>query len=344
MRLLRRLCDAVAVSGDEAEVRKVILEELEPSEKNVHVDALGNLLITRPGRGRRRLRVMVDAHMDEVGFMLVAEDGEGLYEFSVIGDIDARNLMGKQVAVGSSHTPGVIGAKPVHLTTEEDRKRAVAVETLRIDLGPGGKATIGDRGTFAPNFRRTGPSVMSKSLDNRVGVATLAELVRTAPANVDVLAAFTVQEEIGLRGARVAANYFKPDLAIVIETTPAYDLPMQREGDNTLYNTRLGLGPAIYVAERSTIDEPRLVRFMVHTAKKAGIPFQIRQAGGGGTNAGAIQRAGAGVPVVTVAVPHRYPHSAISVARVEDWKNTMWLLGTALQNVSSELLGRVKRL
>jgi endoglucanase len=340
---LRKLCEAVAVSGDEGEVREIALEEIGPSENEHLVDALGNLLITRSGRGKRRLRVMLDAHMDEVGFMLVAEDGEGLYEFSLVGDIDPRNLIGKQVVVGSKHTPGVIGAKPIHLTTAEDRKRALTIEALRVDLGPGGKAQVGDRGAFAPNFRRTGPSVMSKALDNRTGVASLIELAKGAFANVDVLAAFTVQEEIGLRGAKVAANYFGPDLAIVIETTPARDLPMQKEGDNTFYNTMLGLGPAIYVSERSAIDDPRLVQFMMDTAKRAGIPFQVRQAGGGGTDAGAIQRAGAGVPVVTVAVPHRYPHSATSVARIEDWKNTSLLLGAALKHITPELLGRGRR-
>jgi putative aminopeptidase FrvX len=340
--LLRRLCNSIAVAGGEGEVRKIILDELKPAATDFRVDAMGNLLLTRRGRGARRLRVMLDAHMDEVGFMVVAEDGDGLYQFRHIGSIDGRGMVGKQVVVGRKHVRGVIGAKPVHLSKADELKRPVEVESLRLDLGPGGKAKVGDRGTFAPNFRRVGPSLMSKSLDNRLGVATLIEVVRTAPDHLDILAAFTVQEEIGLRGARVAARRFNPDLAIIIDATPANDLPMQREGENTFYNTKLGLGPAIYIADQSAMDDPRLVRFLTETASRAKIPFQLRQPGGGGTNAGAIQRASKGVPVVSVSVPHRYSHTAMSVARLEDWRNSLLLLNAALRRLTPEILSRVK--
>jgi len=338
--LLRRLCRAMGVAGDEGEVRRIILDELKPAAADYRVDAMGNLLLTRRGRGERRLRVMLDAHMDEVGFMLVAEDGDGLYQFRLIGGIDNRSMVGKQVVVGRKHLPGVIGAKPVHLSKAEELKRPVEVEALRLDLGPGGKAKVGDRGTFAPNFRRVGPTLMSKSLDNRLGVATLIELMKSAPDHLDILAAFTVQEEIGLRGARVSAHDFNPDLAIVMDATPANDLPMQRDGENTFYNTKLGLGPAIYVAEQSAIGDPRLVRFLAETATRAKIPFQLRQPGGGGTNAGAIQRRGKGVPVVSVSVPHRYSHTAMSLARTEDWRNSLLLLKAALRRLTPEILGR----
>jgi endoglucanase len=283
---------------------------------------------------------MLDAHMDEVGFMLVSDDGEGLYEFTVIGGIDARSLPGKQVVVGREHTPGVIGAKPIHLAKREERQHTIPVDALRVDLGPGGKAKPGDRGTFAPNFRRVGPSLMSKALDDRIGVALLIELVKAAPSNVDLLAAFTVQEEIGLRGASVTAHAFRPDLAIAIDATPAYDLPMQYEAENTFYNTKLGLGPAIYISNATTMDDPRLVRFVAETAEKAKIPFQFRQPGGGGTNAGAIQRSGPGVPVVSVSVPHRYTHSAVSVSRVDDVNNALRLLAECLRRVSADVLRR----
>jgi endoglucanase len=339
--LLRRLCNAMGVAGDEGEVRKIVLDELKPAAEDYRVDAMGNLLLTRRGRGARRLRVMLDAHMDEVGFMLVAEDGDGIYQLRLIGGIDVRSMVGKQVVVGSKHAPGVIGAKPVHLSKADELKRPVDVEAMRLDLGPGGKAKVGDRGTFAPNFRRVGPTLMSKSLDNRLGVATLIELVKAAPDHLDILAAFTVQEEIGMRGARVAAQSFNPDLAIVMDATPANDLPMQREGENTLYNTKLGFGPVIYFAEQSAMDDPRLVRFFAETASKAKVPMQFRQPGGGGTNAGAIQRTGKGVPVVSVSVPHRYSHTAMSVARVEDWRNSLLLLNAALRRLAPGILGRI---
>ncbi len=338
LRTLKALCQAVAVSGEEREVRKIVQDELRDYADEMKVDALGSVLVTHKGRGPRRMRVMLDAHMDEVGFMLVAEDGEGLYEFRVIGGIDARSLAGKQVVVGKDRTPGVIGAKPIHLAKRDELRNAIAVDSLRIDLGPGGKAKPGDRGTFAPNFRRVGPSLMSKSLDDRIGVAFLIELVKAAPSNIDLLAAFTVQEELGLRGARVAAHAFHPDVAIVLDATPAYDLPMQYEGENTFYNTKLGQGPAIYLINATTIDDPRLVRFVAQTAEKAGIPYQFRQPGGGGTNAGAIQRSTAGVPVVSVSVPHRYTHSAMSISRLDDFNNTLRLLSEVLRRMSPEVL------
>ena len=337
---LRRLCTAVAVSGDEGAVRKIVLDVLKSTRPEVRVDPVGNLLVTRRGTSGRRLRVMLDAHMDEVGFMLVADDGDGLYQFRLIGGIDVRNLPGKRVVVGPKSTPGVIGLKPIHLSKADDLKRKVELETLRVDLGPAGKAKVGDRGTFAPDFRRVGPSIMSKALDNRLGVATLIEVFKSAPRSVDLRAAFTVQEEIGLRGAGVAAHYFNPDVAIILDATPAYDLPIQYEAENNAYNARLGLGPAIYVADRAAIDDPRLVKFMTETATSAGIPFQVRQPGGGGTNAGAIQRALRGVPVVTLSVPHRYSHTAMSVARIADWQNTILLLQTALRRLTPQVLRR----
>ena len=339
LRTLGRLCRAVAVSGEEREVRKIVQEELKDHADELNVDALGNVLAIRKGSRRgKRLRVMLDAHMDEVGFMLVAEDGEGLFEFRVIGGIDARNLAGKQVVVGKDRVPGVIGAKPIHLAKRDELQHAISVDSLRIDLGLGGKAKPGDRGTFAPNYRRVGPSLMSKSLDDRIGVALLIELVKSAPSNIDLLAAFTVQEEIGLRGARVAAFAFRPDVAIAMDATPANDLPMQYEAENTFYNTKLGLGPAIYLINATTIDDPRLVRFVAQAAEKAGIPYQFRQPGGGGTDAGAIQRSTAGVPVVSVSVPHRYTHSAMSVSRVDDFNNALKLLHETLRRISPEVL------
>ena len=272
--------------------------------------------------------------------MLVADDGDGLFQFKTIGGIDARNLAGKQVLVGKDRLPGVIGAKPIHLAKSDELKHAISMDSLRVDVGPGGKAKVGDRGTFAPNFRRTGPSIMSKSIDNRIGVATLVELVKSAPSNIDLLAAFTVQEEIGLRGAQVAGFAFQPDAAIVIDATPANDLPMQREGENTFYNSKLGFGPAIYAASPATIDDPRLVRFVAETAERSGTQFQYRQPGGGGTDSGAIQRAAAGVPVLSVSVPHRYTLCAMSVARVDDWRNTLSLLSTVLRRITPAVLRR----
>ncbi|HSB02675.1 MAG TPA: M20/M25/M40 family metallo-hydrolase [Anaerolineales bacterium] len=336
--LLEKLCNACAVSGNEGEVRKIVLEAVRDHADEVKVDALGNVLVTRKGSGNSRPRVMVDAHMDEVGFILVSDEGDGLFGFQAVGSLDTRNLAGKPVLVGKDHLPGVIGMKPIHIASEEELKRKPSLDSLRIDLGPGGRARPGDWATFATKFKRVGPSIMAKAIDDRIGVATLIELVKHAPANVDLLAAFTVQEEVGLRGAKVAAYAFDPDLGIAIDSTPAHDLPNHDGSESPYYNTKLGLGPAIYIYNSSTIDDPRLVRFLKETAEAEGIPYQMRQPGGGGTDAGAIQRTRAGVPVVSVSVPHRYTHSPISVSRVDDWQHALSLVHAALRKITPDLI------
>lgn len=338
LKLLEKLCNAIAVSGDEAEVRKIVLEEVKPYADEVKVDALGSVLVTKNGRGRKRTRVLLDAHMDEVGFMIVDEEGEGLYRFETVGGMDVRLLVGKQVLVGRELTPAVIGAKPVHLMGADEYTKKVPLDSLRIDVGPSGKARVGDRAGFATRFRRVGPSILAKAIDDRIGVAILIELLKQAPSNIDLCAAFSVQEEIGLRGAKVAAQYFNPDLAIAIDSTPANDLPLHDGSENVAYNTKLGLGPAIYVADGSTLHDPRLVRFLRETAEAERIPYQIRQPGGGGTDSGAIQRSLAGIPTVSVSVPHRYTHSPVSIARVDDWKHTFNLLHAALKRITPEVV------
>jgi tetrahedral aminopeptidase len=340
LKLLEKLCNVIAISGDEGEVRKIVLEEVRPYADEVKVDAMGNVLATRLGRGRseKRMRLMLDAHMDEVGFMIVADDGEGLYRFEIVGGIDVRHLVGKQVLVGKERTPAVIGGKPIHLINGDERTRKVPLDALRIDVGPSSKAKVGDYAGFATKFRRVGPSIMSKSIDDRIGVATLIELFKRAPSNIDLCVAFSVQEETGLRGAKVAAQYFNPDVGIAVDSTPAYDLPLYEDGENISYNTKLGLGPAIYIADGSTLHDPRLVRFLQETAEAEKIPYQFRQPGGGGTDSGAIQRSLAGIPAISVSVPHRYTHSPVSISRVADWKNTINLLHTALKRITPAIL------
>ncbi len=339
-KLLEKLCNASGVSGDEGEVRQIILEEVKPYADEIKVDALGNVLVTKKASagGDKPLRVMLDAHMDEVGFMLVADDNEGIYRFELVGGLDVRQLVGKAVLVGKSKTPGVIGARPIHLTTPDERQRKIPLDQLRIDIGPGGKAKVGERAVFATRFKRVGPSIFAKAIDNRVGCAILIDLLKTAPAHIDLCLSFSVQEEIGLRGAKVAANYFKPDLAIAIDSTPANDLPHFAEEENIYYNTKLGLGPALYTYDAGTLSDPRLVRFLAATGDSEKIPYQFRQPGGGGTDAGAIHRQQAGIPSVSVSVPGRYAHTSTLVMRVDDWKNSVALLQAALKRISPDLL------
>lgn len=346
LNLLERLTNACAVSGDEGEVRQIVLEEVEPHADSVVVDALGNVLVTCQGEGDSMgeggVSVMVAAHMDEVGFMLTSDEKEGLYRFSTVGGLDPRQLVGKSLWVGTKHIPGVIGAKPIHLTKAKDRKKAISLNSLRIDVGPENtsKVKVGDRATFATQFSLLGESIRAKALDDRFGVATLISLVKNAPTNINLLAAFTVQEEVGLRGAHVAAYHLNPNLAFALDSTPARDfLPWDEEEENTTYNTRLGAGPAIYTADARTLSDPRLINYLTTTAEELDIPYQLRQPGGGGTDAGAIHRQRMGIPSVTVSVPARYLHTAASLARVADWEATLTLMHAALERLKTKELG-----
>jgi endoglucanase len=340
VKLLERLCNASGVSGDEGQVRKIVLELVRPLADEVKVDALGNVLVTRRGKTPgTHLRVMLAAHMDEVGLMITNDEGDGIYRFDTVGGIDARVLVGKAVWIGGERVPGVIGAKAIHLTQSDELKRPITLDTLRIDVGLGGaKVKAGDRVVFATPFSRVGPSLRGKAIDDRIGVATLVELLKHAPENVDLLLAFTVQEEIGARGARVAAYYFKPDLAFAIDSTPAHDLPTWDESENTQYNTRLGAGPAIYIADSGTLSDPRIVRHLLQTADELHIPCQIRQPGGGGTDASAIHKQLTGIPSVSVSVPGRHAHTPILISRLDDWQNTLALLHAALVYMPADLL------
>ena len=343
--LLTRLCNAVSVSGDEQEVRAIVTEELRDFADLTKVDAMGNVLVRREGTDEGRVRVMSAAHMDEVGFMVVNDEGDGVFEFRVIGGVDPRQLVGKPVIIGRDHVPGVIGAKAIHLTTPEERKQVLKVDQLRIDIGPGtdSKVKVGDRGTFATKLAVLGPSIRSKALDNRLGVFNLIQLVKHAPENVDLLAAFTVQEELGLRGAKIAAFAFDPEIGIAMDSTPANDLPHYDGFENTSHNTKIGDGPAIYIMDRGTIGDQRLIKWLIESAEAEKIPWQFRQPGMGGTDAGEIHKTRAGVPSVSVSVPQRYLHSAAGLIRIEDELNTLKLIHSALIRLDKSILNHQEK-
>lgn len=338
--LLSRLSNALAVSGDEQEVRAIVYEELKEFEDSMHTDAMGNVMVVRKGSGKDRVRVMLAGHMDEVGFMITKEDGDGLFEFTMIGGIDPRQLVGKPVVIGRDHVRGVIGAKAIHLTTAAEREQELNVDALRIDVGLGGSKLVklGDRATFDTKLAVLGPSLRGKALDDRLGVFTIIQLLKNAPENVDLLAAFTVQEELGLRGAKTAAYHLNPDIGIALDSTPANDFPDFDGELNVRHNTKLDGGPAIYLMDGATIGDRRVIKWLNETADAEGIPWQYRQPGMGGTDAGSIHKSRAGVPSVSVSVPQRYLHSAAGMVRKDDVLNTIKLLHAALSRLDKSIL------
>ena len=339
IKLLERLCNAIALSGDEGEVRKIVLEQVTPLADDVRVDALGNVLVRKRASKRNALKVLLAAHMDEVGFMIVAEEGDGFYRFEQVGGVDISTIAGKSVFIGKNRIPAVIGLKPIHLAGSGDSLQKVTLDSLLLDAG-GRSAHVGDRVGFATQFRRAGNSIFSKALDDRLGVATLIELLKHAPTNIELLLAFTVQEEVGLRGAAVAAHALAPDIAIAVDSTPARDLPAYDGRDNVVYNTKLDHGPAIYIADARTLPDQRLIHHFTSVGDADGIPYQLRQPGGGGTDAGAMHKQLEGIPALSISVPGRYAHTPTGLCRVSDWQNTLRLIHAGLSHMTPALLKR----
>ncbi|MCL4261762.1 MAG: M42 family metallopeptidase [Anaerolineae bacterium] len=341
--LLKNLTEAVGVSGEEKEVRRIIRDLIADHVDEWRVDTLGNLIALKKGTGASPLRVMVDAHMDEVGLMVTGYDSNGTLKFDTVGGFDDRTLLGKVVQVGPEKVMGVIGGRPVHLSTPAQRNSVVKVDAMRIDIGAKneeaakGKVKLGDRAAFVTSYEELGDTAVAKAFDNRAGCAALVELLRARPYPFDLYATFTVQEEVGLRGAQAAAYSVDPDVALVLECTPAFDLPNKNDVSP---NVALGKGSSIYVMDSVTVQDPRLVRHILQTAVTHNIPYQIRQPGGGGTNTAVIQRVRRPIPAATIAVPGRYAHTPTMMINLEDYAHVVKLAQLTLQGLTTEIVKR----
>ncbi len=340
--ILQALSEAVGVSGSEDAVRKLILPAIDRHVSDVKINALGGVTALKRGTGEQPLRVMIAAHMDEIGFIVRGFDGDGLIRFSAVGGVDDRILPGLRVWIGS--VPGVIIWTPIHLNRDQN---VVKLSNLRIDIGAtskdeaGGKVKAGDRIAFDSKFMEIGEKVLrGKAFDDRVGCSLLIDLLQDDPYPVDVLAAFTVQEEIGLRGAKVAAQALNPDVAFILEGTTAHDLPNPNAevDDDTDVNPTciFGGGPALTVMDRSMITDPRLLKLLRETAEAEGIPYQYKTRLGGGTDAGAIHIANAGVPSAVIAMPCRYIHSPTAYLHRDDYDNGLRLIKAALKRITPD--------
>ncbi len=349
--ILRELSDAIGVSGKEDAVRKLILQAIEPHASDIRIDALGSVTAKLAGTDTGRPRVMIAAHMDEVGFMVTGIDGDGLLRFTNVGGLDDRILPGLRVKVGDTGLPGCIIWVPIHQNKDQN---VVKIKTLRIDIGASNKdgaaalVKPGDRIAFDTRFADVGDDVVrGKAFDDRVGCSLLVDVLQGGPYPVDALAAFTVQEEIGLRGALVAAQTLSPDVALVLEGTTAQDLPNPLalpDDDEDLNPTcRLGGGPVLTVMDRSMIVNPRLLAFLRETAAAQGIPYQYKTQLGGGTDGGAIHTANGGTPTAVISMPCRYIHSPVAFLRRDDYDHTLRLVQAALRAITRDTLSTSAR-
>lgn len=314
-------------------MRTILREELAPYVEEISVDSIGNL-IARKGKSdaAEQQRVMLAAHMDEVGGMVMRANSDGTVKFRNVGGLDPRILPGKQVTIGPKSVPGVIMRAP---HAARSGRRVVPISDLLIDTGGAGGIEPGDMITFESGYEQYGKLLKGKAFDDRVGCYILAELLKSE-FPCELVGVFTVQEEIGLRGAGVAAYTVQPDVAVALEGTVADDLPKQSDESPT---TELGKGPSISVMDRSAHADRRLIRILTETASEHDIPWQIKQPGVGGTDVGTIHLARAGVPAVAVAVPCRYIHTPAALMDPEDVKNTLKLMDRALSGPLGRPLG-----
>ncbi len=329
--LLEQLSMARGIAGQEAAVRRILREAVMPYVDAVETDNLGNLIARKAPKnaGEKPLRVMIAAHMDEVGFMVVKVNDNGTLKIRSVGGIDARILPGKRVLVGEKAIPGVILQKPAHLQSSSDRSSVTEIDSLVVDIGGGNGIKLGDMVTFESSYGEVGRLLKGKSFDDRVGCLVLVELLkREYPC--EVVGVFTVQEEIGLRGAKVAAYAVNPNVAFALEGTIADDLPKDKDESPT---TELGKGPAISVMDRSAYADRRLVDLLIRTAKENDIPWQIKQPGVGGTDIGTIHLAREGIPSVAVSVPCRYIHAPAALLDRGDLKHVIELMAKTLEQL-----------
>lgn len=334
LELLRRLCAARGISGSENEVRDLILEEIRPYAVSVKVSPLGNIIAFKKGAKRPKTRLMLNAHMDEVGMIVTHIMDSGLLKFDLVGGIDRRVLCGKAVTV-RDNVSGVIGAKPIHLLDGEEKEKSVPVRDLYIDIGAKDKEEAeqyvapGDVVCFDSIFDTTHGMIKSRALDDRAGCAILIDMIQN-DLEYDMIFVFAVQEEIGLRGSKTAAYSVEPQAAIVVESTTAADVAGVSKENQVC---KVGDGAVVSFMDRHTIYDKEYYRMAFASAKKAGVKCQAKQAIAGGNDAGAIHISRSGVRTIAVSLPCRYLHSAVGMISQEDLHSA--------QKLIFELAGRI---
>lgn len=334
MEQLKTLCELHGTSGREDAVRDYIINEIK-DKADVQVDALGNVIAFVKGRKRAVKKVMVDAHMDEVGFIVSYICDDGTLKFSCVGGINTSVMLARRV-VFQNGTRGVIGMKPVHLLSPDEKEKMPEKDTLYIDIGADSRnqaealVSVGDCAVFDEPFEVLGDLVVSKALDDRAGCWALIDIIKNDP-EYDFYATFTVQEEVGA-GAKTAAYTVEPDFAVVVESTTAADIAGVPDEKKVCY---VGHGAVVSFMDNGTLYEKALFDKTIGTAEENGIACQVKSYVAGGNNAAGIHVSCGGVRTVAVSVPCRYIHSASSVASTEDIKDVRDLVSAMTARLAS---------
>jgi endoglucanase len=334
--LLKRLVEAHGIAGREENLRPIVIDAMRPLVDDISIDHMGNIVGHRKGDGKTRAVVM--GHIDEIGFLVRHIDKQGFLRVLPVGGWDSRTMMAQRVMVhGRKDLPGLFGIpKPTHILTDEERKRTLEVTDYYIDLGlPYEKVVelveVGDWVTMWQDMVEIGDFYSSKTMDDRVGVFVMLEALRqTKSTTADIYAVATVQEEVGLRGAQASAFGINATVGLALDVTLAVDTPGIPEHEQV---TRIGAGTAIKIMDSSAISDPRLVQFCRKLAGERNIKYQLEILPRGGTDAGGIQRAGGGAPVITVSIPTRYIHSVVESVNKSDLQASVDLVAAWMEEV-----------
>ncbi len=324
--LLKKLCTLHGISGREEQVRDFIREECASYASSITEDTLGNLLVFVKGKKRRKNPLMLAAHMDEVGIYIRGANDDGSLSFAFAGGVDRRVVIGKRILIGKREIPGIIGLRAVHLTTKEERKKTPKLSELSIDIGCESRAKAeklvspGEYAVFdSPPVTFGKSRLKSRAIDDRFGCAVLLSLMREK-LMYDTWFVFTVQEEVGCRGANTATYSVAPHTALVIESTTAADIP---SSEGAARVCELGRGAVIGCMDKSTIYDKRLFSLLRDIANKNEIPWQVKTRIAGGTDAGSIHISRDGVHTASLSLPTRYIHSPSCVADTRDMESVL---------------------
>ncbi|MFA6808854.1 MAG: M20/M25/M40 family metallo-hydrolase [Eubacteriales bacterium] len=334
--LLKKLCEINAVSGNEGKVREHLKQIIAPYVDSIHTDKIGNLIAVKSGASEISPTVLLCAHMDEIGLMITEITTEGYLKFQLVGGMDIRILVSKQVVI-SDKVKGVIGSKAIHLQKKDERKKALDLEKLYIDIGVNTKeeaeklVRIGDYACFDVFYEEFGANLIkAKAFDDRAGCYLITEILHNVH-DCKIIAAFTVQEEVGLRGSKVLSNNIQADFAIILESTNVMDICENREDE---WVGELGRGPICSVIDRTTIYNNQLVKHIFNIAKEFDIPLQYRKGANGGNDAGKVHLACNGIPTITLSIPCRNIHSMNSVISKDDLDSCEYLVNKVLEKFS----------
>jgi len=337
---LKALCALPGVSSFEDEVRGAIRQRVTHFADQIQVDALGNLIVFKRGSKSTGNKLMLCAHMDEVGLIIKAVTEDGYLKFGCVGGIDRRVLLGKQVAVGEKKVPGIIGLKAIHLTTPEERKRVPKLEEYYIDIGAKDRqealtqVSLGDYGVFVSDVVEFGNGMLkAKAIDDRVGCAVMVKLLEE-PLPMDCTFVFTVQEEVGIRGAFGAAFSITPEVALILEGTTAADIPSLEPGRQVCWP---GRGPVLSWMDGGSIYDRALFEQLRKLAQDHGLPWQMKHYLAGGTEAQAIQRTKSGVRVAGISSAVRYLHTPSSVCSLSDVEHMLTLARLFVNHMAQKL-------